>query len=146
MCSAEKVGTAELPTPAVIDSADYAKLSSPTDTDFHERWGGVKVRVEDVNAGPADGTSGTVEGDFGVINLERQIELGNKIYYRGYSDDICHGGPEFDATDATGVDWNHIDAFHYMNYCTWGLQANDKCADFDPSSGDCGSMTTCAPY
>ncbi len=134
-------GEATPPEPAVISLADIPKLGDPDDTDFHDRWGGVKVRVEDVSAdaiGAGGGGGGTVVGDYGIITLNQGgVEVGNKIYYRGYLkySNYCHNGPVFD-TDST-YEWSYIQGFNVLNYCTWGLQPNEKCGDFDPSSEDC---------
>lgn len=133
-----------VPTAHVISGADVANLASPTNEAFHDQWGGVKVRVESVGVAEGAGGGGTVVGDYGIITLDDNgIQVDDKIYYRGYQkEEPCHAGPVF----APPVTWTHIDGFHYLNYCTWGLSVNDKCADFEPASTDCGSLTTCAPY
>lgn len=152
-CEMTKTGTAAVPEPAVVSDLD--SLASPTDTDFHDAWGGVKVRIEDVSpvvqgvggggqggAGGAD--EGEVVGAFGKIKLDdpSNLEVGDKIYYRGYAkkDNVCYDGPQFSGD----VEWTRVDGFHYLNFCTWGLEPNDKCSDFDPSSTDCTSADMCA--
>ncbi len=139
VCSAEKVGTAPVPTAVAIPASDIEDLGSPVKTDFHDKWGGVKVRVDNVNAQPVDGPS--VVGDYGVIALDEGVEVGDKIYYRGYQKDPCHTGPQFDGP----ITFVAIEGFHYLSYCTWGLQPNDKCSDFNPQSGDC-TANSCSPY
>ena len=83
----------------------------------------------------------TVVGEFGVITLANGVEVGDKIYYRGYSNNVCHEGPLFTDTE---VVFDRVDGFHYLAFCSWGIQANDKCADFEPQSGDC-TAATCQP-
>lgn len=138
VCSAEKTGEAAVPAPHVLTSGEITSIQSTTDQAFHDQWGAVKVRVENVGV---EAQGGMVVGDFGIIKLANGIEVGDKIYYRGYSDNVCHAGPQF--TD-TAMTFDYVDGFHYLAFCTWGLQANDKCADFSPSSGDC-TAADCPP-
>ncbi len=139
VCSATKTGTATPPTPHLMTGADVTSLSSTTDKAFHDKWGAVKIRVENATVEPQ---AGMVVGDFGIIKLTNGVSVGDKVYYRGYSNNICHDGPVF--TDPA-MTFNSIQGFHYLNYCTWDLEPNDKCADFDPKSGDCAAATTCPP-
>jgi hypothetical protein len=138
VCKATKVGDATTPTPTTLAAADIEKISSTTDEAFHDQWGAVKVRIENVGVEPADGM---VVGMYGVIKLLNGVEVGNKIYYRGYSNNVCHERPAFTDTE---VVFDRIDGFHYLAFCSWGIQANDKCADFEPQSGDC-TAATCEP-
>jgi hypothetical protein len=133
-----------VPAPAVISGADLARLSSPTDTEFHDQWGGVKVRINAPSA-QASGVGGgnSVVGDYGIITLDQNdIQVGDGIYYRGYQkSNPCYAGPVFDGP----MTWTSIDGFSVLDYCTWGLAVNDKCSDFNPQSTDC-TVATCAPY
>jgi hypothetical protein len=138
VCKADIVGQATPPTPKVMTGADITKLSSPSDKEFHDQWGGVKVRIEDVGVTPE---AGAVVGMYGIIHLANGVEVGDKLYYRGYSNNVCHEGPVF--SDPTMM-FDRVDAFHYLNWCTWGLQTNDKCADFSPRSEDC-TADVCEP-
>jgi hypothetical protein len=138
VCKAVKTGTAAVPAPHVLTADELASISSTTDKAFHDTWGAVKVRAENLTVAPQDGK---VVGDFGKIKFTNGLEIGNKIYYRAYSNNFCHEGPVF--TDPNAV-FTRVDGFHYLDYCTWGLQPNDKCADYDPKSGDCQS-DTCPP-
>mgnify|MGYP001466706428 FL=1 len=142
VCKAELKGTAAVPTPAVLSGADAAKLASTTDKAFHDQWGAVKVRLENV---AHDSTQAAVVGDFGVIKLANGVEVGNKVSYRGYlaSSNICHASLDYD-TQAPGMTFTRIDGFHYLNFCSWGLQINDKCADMAPRSEDC-TADVCEP-
>jgi len=140
VCKAEITGTATPPTPKVMSATEIAQISSTdaADNAFHDMWGGVKVRIENAAVEPE---AGMVVGEFGIIHLQNGVEVGDKIYYRGYSNNICHEGPVFSDPMMT---FNRIDGFHYLAFCTWGLQTNDKCADFDPQSEDC-TGATCEP-
>jgi hypothetical protein len=139
VCSAVKTGTAPVPTPHVLTAEEAALITSTDDAAFHDAWGGVKVRVENVGVTPVDGQ---VLGDFGVVTLANGIPVGDKLYYRPYSPNFCHEGPVF--SDPSIV-FDRVDGFHYLNFCTWGIEANDKCGDFSPGSEDCEGATTCAP-
>lgn len=138
VCQANIVGQATPPTPKVLTPAEIQSLTSTTDQAFHDQWGGVKVRMENVGVEPQ---GGLVVGDFGIIKLDNGVEVGDRIYYRGYSNNVCHKAPVF--TD-TNIVYDRVDGFHYLAFCTWGVQTNDKCADFSPRSQDC-TMATCTP-
>jgi len=139
VCSATRTGTAAVPAPHVLTAAEATSISSNTDKAFHDAWGGVKVRVQDVGVTPAEDL---VVGDFGVITLDNGIPVGDKVYYRPYSNNECHEGPVF---SDTAVVFDHVDGFHYLNFCSWGIEPNDKCSDFAPASEDCAGATTCPP-
>jgi hypothetical protein len=135
-CSGVKTGTAAVPAAAVVDPAD---LSDAANKDFHDKWGGVKVRIENVT--PAEAP---VVGMYGIITLtEGGLLVPDEIYYRGYAQaqNKCHAGPVF----ADGTIFASIEGFSYRDYCTWVLEPNDKCADFDPPSEDCNGAPTCPP-
>lgn len=139
VCSAVKTGTAPVPAPHVLTAEEAELITSTSDAAFHDAWGGVKVRVENVGVTAVDGE---VLGDFGVVTLANGIPVGDKIYYRPYSPNFCHEGPVF---SDPAIVFDHVDGFHYLNFCTWGIEANDKCADFAPASEDCEGATTCEP-
>lgn len=151
VCSAEITGTAAVPAPASMSTADLADIASPTNQAFHDQWGGVKVRFTDVSAaGTADSCEdgsgdNTIVGDYGIITLDQDgAEVGDKIYYQGLlrsQGDDCRGGPVI-CTPPDPVLIGQLDAFHYMDFCTWGLQVGDKCAEIlddqgVPLSQDC---------
>jgi hypothetical protein len=141
-CKVERTGTAAVPTAHLLNATELEDLADPGKDSFKDQWGGVKLRVENVTAVPA--ANGGAVGDYGVITLnEGGLEIGEKIYYRGYlkNDNFCHATPLFDTTLA----FNSIEGFAYLDYCTWRLSPNDKCADFDPSSEDCNGALTCPP-
>jgi hypothetical protein len=147
-CPIEKTGTAAVPAPAVLTTAQIAQLGSPSDKAFHDAWGGVFVRVEDVTPIPypaadceMDATTPCIVGPFGQINIEEGTRVGDKLYYRGYDDNICHKAPEF-ADDLPAFDF--VQGFSILDFCSWNLFPQDKCADFGPQSGDCTGAT--CPY
>jgi len=139
-CAVTKTGTQAPIKPHVFtDPVEIAKFADQANADFHTQWGGSPVSLASVKpvlvADPNGGMGMVVVGKYGEIKLEgSNLLVGDKIYYRGYEKDKCFLGPVF--TDTT-VTWNHLDGLHYLNFCTWGLQSNNKCADFDPSSQDC---------
>ncbi len=139
VCHVARDGTAAVPTPHVLTAEEADLITSLDDAAFHDAWGGVKVRVENVGVTPVDGE---VLGSFGVVTLDNGIPVGDKVYYRPYSDNLCHSGPVFSDTE---VVFDHIDGFHYLNFCSWGIEAGDKCGDFAPASEDCAGNTTCPP-
>lgn len=141
-CSIERHGTAPVPAAHVFTAAELEDIGSPSKQSFHDRWGGVKIRVENVTALPA--ADGGAVGDYGVITLnEGPIEVSDKVYYRAYlkSQNYCHAAPVFAST----LSFNAVEGFSYLDYCTWRIAPNDKCADFDPSSEDCQGALTCPP-
>ncbi len=131
---ANKTGTATPPTPHKLAADEVAKLASPTDTAFHNQWGGVKVEVDSVTAEPQ---AGAVSDQYGNIILSgSELNVPDKIYYSGYlkPNDACHSGPVY-ATAAEA--FTSIQGFSYLDFCTWKLEPADKCLDFNPPSEDC---------
>jgi hypothetical protein len=139
--SAVKVGETTPRTPHLFSGDDVAKLASATDTEFHDMWGGVKVRIENVSpvATPA------IVDRFGAIRIDLgaspSLEARRNVYYRPYSQNFCHEQVQF----ADGVTFASIEGFSSVFFCIWILLPNDKCADFDPSSTDCSGATECQP-
>jgi hypothetical protein len=147
-CPIVKTGTAPLPTPATLTAAQLEQLSSPTDTAFHNQWGGVKVRIENVTPVPFTedcptmATPPCMVNKYGEIAVEEGgLLIKDRTYYRGYlKDNKCHTGPVFGNSVTT---FTRIDGFSSLDYCTWVLQPLDKCADFAPPSEDCAGDATC---
>ena len=135
-CGVTKTGTAPVPAAHVFtDPADIAKLASPTDTAFHDQWGGVRVRASMVK--PLPDAMGALVSKFGEVTMEgSNLVAGDKIYYRGYEADKCFKGPVFTDPNTT---FNFVEGVQYLNFCTWGMQPSNKCADFDPASEDCAT-------
>jgi hypothetical protein len=152
-CAFEKTGmTATPPAPhAFTLPADIAKLGSSTDMAFHDQWGGVKVRIGAEStvvpqADPGGGSGMVVVGKFGIITLANgvpndpampNVQVGDKLYYRGYDKQACFSGPMFSSVD---IKFTAIDGFNYLNYCTWDVEPNNKCVDFNPASEDCSGV------
>jgi hypothetical protein len=141
-CKVDKTGTAAVPAPHVFsDPGDIAKLADQADAAFHMQWAGTRVAVKNVKPepqpDPAGGANPVVVGKFGVIKLQGSgLEIGDKIYYRGYEQNGCYKAPVYSDLNMT---FNEIEGLHYLNFCTWGVQPNNKCADFDPASQDCAT-------
>lgn len=139
--SAVKTGTATVPTPHVVELAELKTIAAQTDGSFFDKWGGVKVRVQNVApvlVTPMGGSMPGVVGDYGKIKLEgSNAEVGDKIYYHGllnFLKDPCHSGPIYADTTTT---FTQIDAFVYLNFCTWDLEPENRCVDLAPPSDDC---------
>lgn len=131
-------GHVEPPNPHVLTTEEAMKLSSPTETDFFHKWGGVKVRLEGAFA-PVLRTDAmgedVVVGSYGNIHLEGgPVQVGDKIYYIGGAQGACHKGPIYSNVN---VVFNRVDGFIYNNFCIWSLQPANKCIDLDPPSEDC---------
>ena len=153
VCGVQKAGAVAVPAPAVIGTVDVAKLASATDQAFHDQWSGARVKIVSVSAelplSPATCSSGAnFLGAYGILTLTSSgLQVGDKLYYRSlgaHSGDLCRNEPLFCSPGAT-YPFTSIQGLSYLNYCTWGLQPNDKCADFAPRSEDCTS-DSCAPY
>lgn len=136
------------PPPHVITSAELMQLASGSDKAFHDAWGGVKVRVQNVtsvpqmaaDAGPDAG--GTITDQYGhMVMAGSNLQVGDKIYYQGLLKslgDICHAGPTYANTMTT---FTQIDGFSYLDFCTWGVVPNNKCSDLAPPPDDCAGKT-----
>jgi hypothetical protein len=142
-CLVEKTGMKVTPpAPHVFtDPVEIAKLASPTEKEFHDMWGGVKVRIQGPFATTEQmvGMMPSVTNGFGEIFVEVSatdtIVVADKIYYQKGSVDPCHMGPKLTVPYTV----NKLDGISYLNFCTWGLQPNNKCTDLDPPSEDCAA-------
>ncbi|MFT3764883.1 MAG: hypothetical protein QM820_05100 [Minicystis sp.] len=126
-----------------MSDAEVAQLASPTDTTFHDQWGGVKVRIKNVTSTPqVNGDGGTAITDqYGHIVLSgSNLYVGDKLYYQGLlaKTDICHKGPVYANATTT---FTQMDGFSYLDFCTWSLEPNNRCQDLAPPSDDCGTST-----
>lgn len=148
--SVTKTGTTTLPTPHVMTESEIAQLASPSAMDkaFHDQWGGVKVRIANVTSVPQNTGTGTTDGgtedggaatgtitdQFGhIFVMGSNLQVGNKIYFRPYQkQEFCFNAPVYPATTT----FTSIDGFSYLDFCTWSLVPNDKCADLAPPSAD----------
>lgn len=144
-----RTGRVVPPAPHVLTTAEALKLSSPDEADFHHAWGGVKVRLQGAFA-PVLRTGSTGEPSvavsYGNIHLYLQdlpggyVQVGNKLYYIGGSQDACHRGPVY--SDVNTV-FTRVDGFVYNSFCIWSLQPTNKCTDIDPPSEDCTDDLRC---
>ncbi|MGC4119822.1 MAG: hypothetical protein QM765_35655 [Myxococcales bacterium] len=137
---ATKVGTAPLPAPHVLSGAEIAQLAAQSDKAFHDAWGGVKVRVENVTSVPQSGAFTDTYGAFYVSG--DNLRVGSKVFYQGLlkATDPCRAGVSQPNPATT---FTRVDGFAYLDFCTWSLEPNDKCADLVPPSSDCASATAC---
>lgn len=138
--------TATPPTPHTLTTAEIAQLASGNDTAFHDMWGGVKVRIQNVTSTPQqlDAGPGVITDSYGHIVLQGSgLQIGDKLYYQGLlksMGQICHSGPVYANTMTT---FTQIDGFSYLDFCTWGLIPDNRCADLAPPPDDC--MATVCP-
>lgn len=149
------------PVPAAhkMKAAEIAKLASPTDKAFHDMWGNVKVELDTTVSEPQDDGTGMmgITDKFGHILVHDaanvaptaadKVQVGDKIFYRGYAKaaNFCYDGPKY-AVATTA--FTAIDGFNYLDFCTWNVQPNNKCADLSPPSSDvkdCNSMSNACP-
>jgi hypothetical protein len=140
---ATKKGTATPPTAHLLTDAEVTQLASPGDTAFHDQWGGVKVRIQNVTSTPQAGTDGGtgITDQFGHIVLTgSNLFVGDKNYYQGLlaKNDICHKGPVYANSTTT---FTKIEGFSYLDFCTWSLEPDNRCVDFAPPSDDCMGNT-----
>lgn len=156
-CKAAKVGTAAVPAPHVLTPDEITALSKQKTSDgagveaTHQKWGGVKLRAENVPADPWVGQMGnpdSIVGPFGKVKLAPgPLEVPDGLYYVKGSAAVCDTAPTFDDQYMLPFTWDYVQGFHYLAFCTWSLANEDKCADFGPQSPDCeaASITACLP-
>lgn len=90
------------------------------------------------DAGTADAGTTDAGTPDGGSTTGPTLEVGDKLYYRGYDQQTCFKAPAFSDLN---IKWTSIDGFSYLNFCTWSLQPDNKCADFNPKSEDCTNVT-----
>src|SRR5689334_17065118 len=93
-------GTAPAPAPHLLTDAEVAQLASPTDGTFHDRWGGVKVRIQNVTSTPQVGGDGgaSITDPYGhVVLTGSNLYVGDKLHDQGLlaKTDVCHKGPTY---------------------------------------------------
>ena len=131
--------------------------------EFYAAWAGVKVRTPAVTpkqfSGNTCGTTMdkqccaagvpacTVDPYGNIVLNDSGVNIPDSLYFLKTgevgSGDLCHFGPKF--TDNPAPQWDYVQGFVQLNFCTWGLDPTDKCADFSPTPNDCAaaSTTTC---
>lgn len=150
--SVTKTGTAPVPKAHLITVDQMKQIASQTDKAFYDQWGGVKVRIENVTSTPQtvnDADAGmvpsVVDGFGNMLMANTNLQVGDKLYFRKEQKDanFCYSAPVYDPTST----FTSIEGIVYLNFCTWGVVPNDKCADIappSPSATDCnGSATAC---
>jgi hypothetical protein len=140
---AVKTGTATPPTPHLLTDAEIAQLASPTDKTFHDQWGGVKVRIQNVTSVPqvnGDGGTGITDQYGHIVLMGSNLYVGDKNYYQGLlaKTDVCHKGPVYANATTT---FTQIDGFSFLDFCTWSLEPENRCVDLQPPSDDCAGNT-----
>jgi hypothetical protein len=135
-CKVTKTGTAPLPKIHVLTASEIASVSSTTDTAFHDQWGGVKVAVENSGVVPTmDSPPAVIDSHGNYVLTSGNISVGDKLFYKAWdTSTVCSAGPTYVDTKTV---FTHVEGFHYLNFCTWSIQPNDKCADVVPPSPDC---------
>ena len=88
----------------------------------------------------------TVRGFGNIVAGNPNVWFGDKMYYRGYQKDVCHSGPNYASFDTalkagTSETFAYIEGFHYLDFCTWAIEINDRCADVSPPPDDCAAAT-----
>jgi hypothetical protein len=144
--NAVKTGTAPVPAAHKLTAAELVKLGDQTDKAFHDMWGNVKVEIDNVVSEAQDnGGTPSVTDKFGHILVHDaanaaptdadKVQVGDKIYFRAYlkASNFCFAGPVYPNPVTT---FPAIEGFNYLDFCTWNVQPNDKCADINPPSPD----------
>lgn len=148
-CQVKKNGTAPVPAPHVFSAGEIAGLAAQHKGDadaeaFHNSWGNVKIRVEDWSPAlwPASGNYPIqVAGPKGIVKIApSEAQIHDNFYYVQFSDAVCEVAPKF---ADTAIKFNFVQGFHYLDYCTWAISNEDKCADFSPQSDDCTGIASC---
>ena len=148
-------GTAPVPAPHKMTAAEIAQLGSSTDKAFHDMWGNVEVEIDNVISEPQDnGGVMDITDKYGHILVHDaakpaptaadKVQVGDKLFYRGYakSKNFCYDAPKYPVPTTT---FTSVEGFNYLDFCTWNLQPNDKCADLTPPSPvatDCNNSAT----
>jgi hypothetical protein len=155
---AVKTGTAAVPAAHKLTAADLAKIADQSDKAFHDSWGNVKVEIDNV-VSEAQDNNGTpsIADSFGHILVHDaavamptaadKVQVGDKIYFRAYlkASNFCYAGPVYANPVTT---FTAMEGFNYLDFCTWNLQPNNKCADLSPPSPDakdCNGLATSCP-
>ncbi len=156
--NAVKTGTAAIPAAHKLTAAELVMLGDQTNKAFHDKWGNVKVEIGNVISEAQD-NAGTpsIADKFGRMLVHDaanaaptdadKVQVGDKLYFRAYlkASNFCYAGPVYPNPVTTFVS---IEGFHYLDFCTWNVQPNNKCADINPPSPDvkdCNGLATSCP-
>jgi len=141
-----RTGSGPVPTPHLLTLEDLTNLTTANNQQFHDMWGGVRVRLENVTAVPWSAGNvvnyGSIVAQLDVGGQTGVIQISNDMYYQRYapSGDYCHKSPVF--ADPSVV-WTRIDGFASLDTCIWTIQVADPCGDMVPYSEACMSATDC---
>jgi hypothetical protein len=142
-----KTGTAPVPAAHKLTAEELPLVGSATDKAFHDKWGNVKVEIDNVvSEAQTDGMGMMgITDQFGHLLVHDaaklmptaadKVQVGDKIFYRGYSKKVnfCYDAASY---PLAVTPFTAMDGFNYLDFCTWNLQPNDKCADLSPPSPD----------
>jgi hypothetical protein len=138
-----------VPAPYVLSAADIASLAGQTDQSWYNKWAAVRVELDNTNSvvqGAAAGSDagGSITDNYGnilVTSGSSTVQIGDKIFYQGLlksEGQLCHSGVNY-ASPMTM--FTKIDGFVYLDFCTWALEPESRCADLQPPSTDCTGLT-----
>ena len=121
-CKVEKTDHQDPPAP--IEVTDLKLLAAG-----NANYQGLLVKVS--GAGMTYGTNGNPVQAYGAMKIDAGdgviLEVHNKFFYRR------DGSQQFD----NNTPFTSITGVSHLDYCTWVIQARDKCTDFNPASKDC---------
>lgn len=152
-----KTGTAPVPAAHKLTGAELAQIGASGDKGFHDKWGGVKIEINNVVSEPQDNAGvPSITNKFGQMLVHDaaivaptpadKIQVGDKLYFRAYlKSNFCHAGPVYPLPVTT---FTGIEGFNYLDFCTWSVQPNNKCSDLSPPSPDvkdCNSKSDGCP-
>ena len=123
-CKVTKTGTSTLQPLEVTDNAGLQALASGR-ADLQ----GMLVKL--VKPVVLPDSDGAVVSNVGVMRVDagdgKVLEVHNKFFY------LANGRQAFKKNES----FEHIMGVSHLDYCTWVVQARDKCVDFEPASQDC---------
>lgn len=134
-CPVQMLGAITPPAPAVLDANTADEIARGTNSDLLKEWGGVLVRLEDVDASSVDG--GGILSPSGAIAFQQtSLEAHDAIFVN----DLSGPGPEAvtKAWSYSGAThFSYVQGFVYLDSCTWSICPRNRCTDVDPPSTDC---------
>ena len=155
--NAVKTGTAPVPAAHKLTAAELVQIGAPGDKAFHDKWGGVKIEINNVVSEAQDNAGvPSITNKFGQMLVHDvanaaptaadKVQVGDKLYFRAYlKSNFCHTGPVYPLPVTT---FTGIEGIHYLDFCTWSVQPDNKCSDLSPPSPDvkdCNSKADSCP-
>lgn len=144
-----------IPKSKEFDPNALSLFGNASSGEFHDKWGGVKIRITNVTTIPQTVSLGLENSTDLLGNMTIRatnnpnpapgstLIVGDLIYYRNYLQDInfCHAPPCFAQPETSLA---AVEGFYYLNKCDWTLQVNSKCGGLTPPSDDCnGNAADC---